>query len=105
MNVLLHETSDPPLREVIGRLLGAATRADIAVANMRLGMLDLHAGELARVTHCRVLLGRLDAQSLAGTTAAAATAASLDRLLEFVMSERVEIRSAGMGAWLPDFSV
>lgn len=100
---LLNETSDPPLRTVIGRLLKDAEAADIAVARIRLASLDLTEQEIEGPTSCRVLLGRLDATTLLDTGTARAEAVA--RLARWTRSGRLQVRSAGIGAWRPDFSV
>jgi hypothetical protein len=106
MNVLLDEETDPPLRSVIGRLMASATTADFAVAAARLAAIDLTEEETAGVARCRILLGRLDAQELASLGEhRAALRPQLLVLQRFLLSGRVEVRSAGMAAWLPDFSV
>lgn len=99
---LLDTTSRPTARQVIGSLLAGATHADIAVRNIRLAALNLTESETRGMTKCRVLIGTLDVNSLVFPDL------DTDRfriLLGFVSSDRVEIRSAGMGAWLPDFSI
>jgi hypothetical protein len=101
--VLLDERSGTTVRHVIGLLLTRAREADFAVARIRLGAIDLTAAELARVRRCRVLLGRLDVQSLAA--APDGHAASLAGLLGFLRSGRIEVRSAGGSGWTADFSV
>jgi hypothetical protein len=106
MNVLLDELSRPELRDVIGRLLGAADAVAIAVAQVRLAAVDLTAAETGHVRQCRILLGRLDAGELTSLgTHADRMREQLGGLLRFLRSGRVQIRSAGMSAWLPDFSV
>jgi hypothetical protein len=106
MNVLLDELRAPPLRLVIGSLLRAAARADLAVAHVRLAAIDLAADEMSSLVHCRMLLGRLDAQELARLdTPAQRARRHLETLHRFLTSGRVEIRSAGIGAWSPDFSI
>jgi hypothetical protein len=108
MKVLLDERSRPPLRAVIGALLASAEEADIAVSRVRIAALDLHADEVAHVRRCRFLLGRLDAHALG---AGAALGSGSDRrervgaLLRFLRSGNIEVRSAGMCAWTPDFSI
>jgi hypothetical protein len=106
--LLLDETSRPTVREVIGSLMASSATADLAVARIRLAALDLTEHELG-VRRCRLLLGRLDAAALAdapvGAPAGANLRASLGRLLRFAASGRLEVRSAGIGAWQPDFSV
>jgi hypothetical protein len=99
---LIDERAEPPLRDVIGRLLGAASEASIAITHVRLAAVDLTAAETGRVQHCRILLGRLDARAFDGF---GLPAPSLAPLLRFITSPRVEIRSVGMAAWSPDFSI
>lgn len=106
MCLLIDESSTPPLRAHITRLLASSTTADIAVGNIRLAGLDLTPGEIRDVRRCRILLGRLDASSLADFGPEdAGLAFRMKTLLEFLQSGRVEVRSAGTGAWAPDFSV
>jgi hypothetical protein len=106
MRVLLDEQSQPPLRVVIGTLLGSATVADIAVMRVRLAALDLGRDELSRVQRCRILIGQLDAHSLSvGGAVTTDPAARVAALLRFLRSGAVEIRSAGMNGWTPDFSI
>jgi hypothetical protein len=106
MKVLLDERSRPPLRAVIGALLASCDEADVAVTRVRIAALDLRADEVARVRRCRFLLGRLDAYALG-----AAVPSGEDRrervaaLLRFLRSGAIEVRSAGMCAWMPDFSI
>lgn len=104
MRTLIDERSLPPLRVVLGRLLARAGCADIAVSNMRLAMLDLSESELSRVRRCRILLGRLDSRAL-DAAADASAVMSARALLHFIDSGCVEIRSAGLANWTPDFSV
>lgn len=104
-SVLLDTTSSPAAREVIGSLLAVATHADIAVRNIRLAALDLSADETRGIARCRVLIGQLDVNALSFPGIACDEGERLRVLLDFVTSDRVEVRSAGMGVWLPDFSV
>jgi hypothetical protein len=107
--VLLDDRRHPPLRQVVGRLLARATAADFAIGRVRLAAVDLTEAELRRVERCRVLLGRLDAETLTappgGHSPAAAGAAHLLTLRGFLESGRVAVRTAGSTLWLPDFSV
>ena len=106
MKVLLDERSRPPLRAVIGALLGSADEADMAVTRVRIAALDLHADEVAHVRRCRFLLGRLDAHALSAVVPVGADRRErVAALLRFLRSGAVEVRSAGMCAWTPDFSI
>jgi hypothetical protein len=106
MTALIDDRSRPALREQIGRLLSTCARAEIAVGNVRLPALDLTDSETRGVRQCRILLGRLEARALAGFDVPGAGAETrLRALLAFLCSGRVEVRSAGLGAWSPDFSL
>lgn len=100
---LLDERSAPSLREVIGGLMVDADTVDFAIARIRLANLDLADDEVNGPRRTRVLLGHLDASTLLDArTAADTTVARLDR---WARSGRLAVRSAGIGAWTPDFSV
>lgn len=94
----------PALRSYLGRELAAATAASFAIRRIRLARLDLLPEELRGVRRCRVLLGRLDADTLADP-GASPTSARTASLLDMAASGRLEVRSAGLLAWEPDFSV
>ena len=89
------------VRVAIGALLAGADTAAVAVARVRLGTLDLRPVELAKVQRCRVLLGQFDATALSGVI----SAHSLQALLAFCESGRLDIRAAPGVRWTPDFSV
>ena len=106
MSSLIDDASQPSLRVHIGRLLSTCARADIAVGHVRLSALDLAGDETRGIRQCRMLLGRLEARAL--TDFGFVDERSDERLhalLDFLDSGRVEIRSAGLGAWSPDFSI
>lgn len=124
MTVLIDDTSQPTLRQRIGLLLSTCSTADIAVAHIRLAALDLSDRETGHVQRCRILLGRLEARALIGVGDGDILNASrlvgvvagdrsgivvnderMRTLLTFLESGRVQVRSAGLGAWSPDFSV
>lgn len=103
---VVDERSERTLRTVIGELLVDATRADIALAKVRLAALDLTKAEVQGPALCRVLLGQLDASTLAdAATESRHSRQGLHRLAGWLTSDRLEVRSAGLGAWAPDFSV
>jgi hypothetical protein len=106
---LVDDRSDPPLRNVIGALLGTAGRADFAVGNVRLGAIDLTDSELERVCACRLLMDRLDIDMLAETAEVIGLGGRLSRNLRtlhaFTLSGRLQVRAAGSLRWSPDFSV
>jgi hypothetical protein len=106
---LIDERTGPPLRQRVGRLLAGADDAAFAVARIRLAVLDLTDEELGRMRRCRVLLGFLDAAMLAEASEAAGPAgpgsSALARLHHFAASGRLQVRSAGLARWTPDFAV
>lgn len=108
-SILLDDRAEPPLRSILGALLARATTADFAISRMRLDGLDLVGGELGRIRRCRVLLGRLDAQTLedmmGGHDRGPAQRHHLHALRDFLASGRVEVRAAGIVSWNPDFSI
>lgn len=104
--LLLDERSPLSLRELVGMLLGAAVEAAFAVNRIRLAGIDLSGRELGSVRKCRVLIGRLDANSLIDTGAGRTQQRQqLRELASFSESGRLHVRAAGSEAWSPDFSV
>ncbi|MBW3553862.1 MAG: hypothetical protein KY466_10135 [Gemmatimonadetes bacterium] len=77
------------------------------MARIRLAALDLSAREVGGVERCRVLLGHLDAGTLADMAEAVPVSARarLEVLASWAGSGRLEVRSAGIAGWTPDFSV
>lgn len=103
---VVDERAQRPLRSVIGQLLEESSCVDLAIARVRLATLDLTQAEVEGPARCRVLLGQLDASTLHdAATVPAARGPAFRRLAEWLVSERLEVRSAGLGAWTPDFSV
>lgn len=100
--MLLDETTHPPLRARFGELLTYAQCADIAIGTIRLGAIDLTPAETTRV-RMRILLGRFEAASLQGN--GAGTASQLEHLRRLIADGSVQLRSAGVGWWIPDFSL
>ena len=94
----------PSFRTYLGQTLSECTTASFAIRRIRLARLDLLPGELQSVSRCRVLLGRLDADTLADPGASPASARTA-ALLDMAASGRLEVRSAGLLAWDPDFSI
>ncbi|MBR9991368.1 MAG: hypothetical protein KFH98_16510 [Gemmatimonadetes bacterium] len=106
MSMLIDDGSRPTLRDRIGSLLSACATADIAVGHIRLAAIDLTERETRRVGRCRILLGRLEVRALTDFgTPETDIDERMQTLLAFLESGRVQIRSAGLGAWSPDFSV
>jgi hypothetical protein len=111
---LVDERSEVTLRRRIGALLERCQTADLALARVRLGALDLTYPEVRGPGRVRVLLGQLDAAALldvapqrpdSGARRGPASGPDLEPLREWLRGGRLEVRSAGIGAWTPDFSV
>jgi hypothetical protein len=106
--MLLDERTEPPLRQRIGRLMAGAHDAAFALTRVRLAVLDFGDDELGSLRRCRVLLGHLDASILHDTSDSVshrAFAPSFGRLVRFAASGRLEVRSAGLASWTPDFAL
>lgn len=102
---LIDEFNEPPLRQTLGRLLASARTADLAIAHLRLGGLDLSPSEAGGLQRCRVMLGHLDAATLLGAPDDSSGRAYLQILAAFVASGRLELRTAPHHTWNPDFSI
>lgn len=104
---LVDERGAVPVRDRIGRLLSAARRADFALARIRLAALDLTPREVGHSERCRVLLGQLDAGTLmdVGEAVPATARERLGVLRAWMASGRLQVRSAGIAGWVPDFSI
>ncbi len=103
--LLLDERSAPSLRQVLGSCLARAAEADFAVARIRLAHIDLTAAETDGILTWRVLVGRLDVESLARPGDAGRRAADAHVLLRLFDSGRMRVRAAGLQGWYPDFAV
>ena len=102
--MLFDGRSTPGLRAVLGDALAESTVASFAIRRIRLARVDLMPDELRGVTRCRVLLGRLDADTLADTGAGPSSARTA-ALLDMAASGRLEVRSASLLTWDPDFAL
>jgi hypothetical protein len=106
---LIDERSRPGFRELFGRLARRATGLDVALTHLRLSTLDLSERELASVRRIRLLLAEVSAVSLDAEAHAllhrAPTATNLRRLAALLALGTIEVRSAPLGGWAPDFSI
>jgi len=109
MTEFIDERSEPAFRQRLGRLLRGAHRADFAVARIRIAGIDLDDDEIGNLDRCRVLVAHLNADTLAEAADAGMLRPEHRRnvavLLRFLDSGRLQLRAAGPGAWVPDFSV
>jgi hypothetical protein len=107
--LLLDERSLPSFRTTFGALLSRSATVETAIRQIRLGAVDLSAGELNRLTRLRVLVAEVNAQTVEGEAYAMAVDPSkrknLNRVLSLLRAGVLEIRSAPLGGWSPDFSV
>lgn len=107
--LLLHERCRPDFRDVFGKLARTSTEIDTAITRIRLSGIDLSPEELSPVRRFRVLLGEVNAHSLGAEADAAQTDRKRATTLEFLLSAidrgAIEIRSAPLSGWSPDFSV
>jgi hypothetical protein len=101
--ILFDGRTGPTLRSALGGALAQSTRASFAVRRIRLARVDLEPREMRTIESIRVLLGRLDADTLAD--AAMTSSARTATLLDLAASGRLEVRSASLLAWDPDFAL
>jgi hypothetical protein len=108
-SLLLDERSRPDFRSVFGALAQGSTDIAVAVTRVRLSTLDLTHAELERVETMRVLLTELNALTLdaeARLIRADPGRAWRIELFRLMLEQgRLEIRSAPLGGWSPDFTV
>lgn len=106
---IIDEHAQPPFRERLGTLMRSSRHADFAVTRIRIAGIDLADEEIAGLVRCRVLVAQLNADTLAEAADAGMLRPehrrNLGVLLRFVDSGRLQLRAAGLGAWVPDFSV
>lgn len=106
---LLHERTRPDFRDAFGALARSATGLDVAVTRIRLTTLRLEVGELAGLRRLRLLLVDLRAPLLDAEAHATLLDGSghavLHHLIAQLRAGRVEVRSAPLGGWSPDFSI
>lgn len=107
--LLLDERSRPDFRDIFGALAGRATDIATAVTRVRLSTMDLTEAELRGVEHFRVLIAELNALTLGSEARLIGSdprrAPRVEMLCSMLESGRLEIRSAPLGGWAPDFSV
>lgn len=106
---LLDEHGRPDFRDVFGALATASDAVATAVTRVRLTTVDLGARELSGVQSFRVLVAELSALRLDGEArvmrAEPRRIANVSLLLDMMESGRLDVRSAPLGGWSPDFTV
>jgi len=106
---LLDERSPTSFRVLFGDFLSRSQTVDTAILRVRLSAVDLSARELKGMKRLRVLVAEANAQTVEGEAFALAMdplkRENLSRVLDLLKKEVMEIRSAPLGGWSPDFSV
>ena len=106
---LLDERSPSSFRALFGDLLAVSTAVDSAVLRIRLSAVDLSEGELGGLKRLRVLVAEVNAQTVEGEAYALVMdplkRENLTRILNLLQTGIMEIRSAPLGGWSPDFTV
>jgi hypothetical protein len=106
---LFDERDRPDFRDVFGALAAGATDIATAVTRVRLSTVDLTAREMAGIEHFRVLVAEMNALQLDAEArslqADARRAPNAELLREFLQAGRLEIRSAPLAGWTPDFTI
>jgi hypothetical protein len=106
---LIDERSRPGFRETYGALVSRAARLDVALTHLRLASLDLSDDEVSGIRRVRLLLAQVSAVALDAEAHAVLhrsdRADNLRRLAALLCAGRIEVRSAPLAAWAPDFSV
>ena len=107
--LLLDERRRPDFREIFGALARQSDAVATAVTRVRLSTVDLTGEELAPLRSFRVLVAELSALRL-GAEARAMRAdprrmTNVNLLLDMMEAGRLEVRSAPLGGWSPDYTV
>lgn len=106
---LLDERGRPDFRDVFGALARRSTCILTAVTRVRLSSVDLSPDELEKVTHMRVLISEVSALQLdaeAKSLLLQPRRAPNVRFLTSLLEEGyLEVRSAPLAGWSPDFTV
>lgn len=106
---LMDERSSSPFRRVFGEFLGRSTHMDTAMLRVRLSGVDLSDREIGGLQRLRLLVAEINAQTLEEEAFALLMdpdkRENLTRVLALLQSGRLELRSAPLAGWSPDFSV
>ncbi len=107
--ILLDERDPNPFRNRFGQLLARSRRLETAIHRVRLSRVDFTSEEVRRLDVLRVLVAEVNAGTLEEEAFALLAdprrRPSLGRILELLHSGRMDIRSAPLAGWSPDFSV
>ncbi len=105
----MDERSTPNFRGFFGMLLSDSSVVEVAILRIRLAAVDLTSRELGSITRFRVLVAEANAQTVEEEAYALIMdpekRENLRRVLNLLRAGILEIRSAPLGGWSPDFSV
>jgi hypothetical protein len=108
-HLFLDERSPKPFRTVFGEMLSGCTTLETAILRIRLGAVDLSAQEVSGVKRLRILVAEVSARTVEEEAYALQVdpdkEENLSRIMALLQGGRMEIRSAPLGGWSPDFSV
>lgn len=106
---LLDERGRPDFRDAFGAVARRSTSIATAVTRVRLSTVDLDEKEVEGVERFRVLVSELSALQLdaeaRGLMAMPRRAPAVRLLTRMLEEERLQVRSAPLGGWSPDFTV
>jgi hypothetical protein len=107
--LFLDERGARTLRTVFGELLNVSTGVESAVRRIRLSTVNLSAREVSGLHRLCVLVSEVNARTVEAEAYALdadpGKRENLRRIVELLKDGRLEIRSAPLGGWSPDFSV
>lgn len=105
---LLDGRGRPDFRDVFDALAGRASHILTAVTRVRLSTIDLRPEHLPRLEVIRVVVSELSALQLDAEARSLlqlpTRAPNVRFLLDLLEAERLEVRSAPLGGWAPDFT-
>lgn len=106
---LIDERSPIPFRRLFGQLLLDSTELDTAILRVHLSGVDLSPRELGGLRRLRILVAEINAKTLEEEAFALfmdpVRRETLNRIQGLLKGGRLELRSAPMAGWSPDFSV
>lgn len=106
---LLDERGRPDFRDAFGALAARASQILTAVTRVRLSTVDLKGHDLPELESMQVLVSEMSALSLdseaRGLMQMPHRAPNIRFLISLLEEGRLEVRSAPLGGWAPDFTV
>jgi len=106
---LLDERGRPDFRDAFGALAARASQILTAVTRVRLSTVDLRRRDLPELESMQVLVSEMSALSLdseaRGLVYMPGRAPNIRFLIGLLEEGRLEVRSAPLGGWAPDFTV